>query len=662
MIRQSDNRRLAHFAVRFADGTDSTDALYANGQHQVEVVVEVLKEVIGRTGNWVNAPLTDSERASITIVPVPTAHNTSGGGGWNCDTEKNEYDPGLWNRTGEDLGESVPRNIIIDPRIEIVSRYLRLEENTSLKPMQFMATIVLDGEKVTNSYSEFPTDFQSSVFVVPVLPPELLSTELKQTIDYDALNLGGVNIDVDVYYWEGTNGLRFVNNYGLVDFLYVPNEGDMFQTAYGFSERYKGGVFKNPLASHWLLNNVHQYLPGAPTDSNPIIRRINTSIMCAARLNATTPELPHRDSKTNWLLRDNFGTLHAFKIVPFGDGNHLAVEPVQLVRRPKHLRITLTNGQDSTEAQYANGLHQCKVVIEVSVEREGVDSLWEETSLLESERASATITLYSANVNQPLPAGWACDVSRNIYEIGLWNRNLESAEVEQAEEQTKPQQTVAPGAIETVDRYMRLDTGAPIESRRFMARIVIGGKVYTTNFSAADVKFDSWVSISPRRPYRVRVADLVRTVDHAYWDGFRKTDIDVWYWLPPPGLRFVSNKGLDAPLRIAHEGTSFHTAQSYKSSGYSRKIGVLVGHDQMDMGVSLSELHRDLPELDDNYNLAVTFNRVNTIMRAAWLSTSRHIAEGQVNSPWRLLDNYGCTHSFILRRRVESIELLDYEN
>lgn len=660
MIRQSDSMRLAHFKVRFADGTESTDALYANGKHQVEVVVEVLKEVAGRAGNWVNVRLTDSERASITIVPVPTAHNASGGAGWSCDTEKNEYDPGLWIRSGECLGESMPNNIIVAPGIEVVSRYMRLEENASLEPMQFMATIVLDGESVTTSYSEYPTDFQSSVFVAPVLPVELLSIDLKQTADYYALNVANA-VDVDVYYWEGTNGLRFVDNYGLVDPLYVPDEGDMFQTAYGFSGVYKAGVFKNPLAAEWLLSSVHQQLPGVPPNTHPIIRRINSSIMCAARVYTTIPELPHRDSNTNWLLRDNFGTLHAFKIVPYEEGNRLTVVPVQLVRRPKHLRITLTNGQDSTEAQYANGLHQCKVVIEVSVEQEGVDGLWEETLLRADERASATITLYSTNVNQPLPAGWACDESRNLYDTGLWDRSLGSAEAGNTEELTAAQEAVAPAAIEVIDRYMRLDTGASIESRRFMARIVIGGKVYTTNFSEADVSFNSWVSISPRRPYRLRVADLRRSWDDAYWDGSTKTDIDVWYWLPPSGLRFVTNKGLDAPLRIAHEGTSFQTTHIYKKSGKFCKVGVVVGHDQMDMGVSLSELHRDLPELDSGNDRAVMFRRVNTIMRATWHSITRNISEGRVNSPWRLLDNYGCVHSFTLRGNEHRIELFDYD-
>lgn len=655
MIRQSDNMRLAHFKVRFADGTDSTDALYANGQHQVEVVVEVLKEVVSRTGNWVNAPLTDSERASITIVPIPNTHNVHGAGGWSCDSDKNEYDPGLWNRTGEEPGESLPRNIIIDPRIEVISRYLRHEENTSLEPMQFMATIVLDGENVTNSYSEYPTDFQSSIFVTPTLAPVLLSTDLQQTVDYYALNVP--DIDVDVYYWEGTNGLHFDDNYGLLDPLYVPDEGEMFQTAYGASGVFKGGVFKNPRAADWPLRSVHQNLPGVPSNPSPVIRRINKSIMCAARLYTTIPELPHQDSKTKWFLRDNFGTLHAFKIVPQEDGIRLSVEPVKLARRPKDLEITLTNGQDSTNALYANGLHQCKVVIQLKVEQEGMNGHWEESVLRADERASATVTLYSKNVNQALPAGWSCDESRNIYEIGLWDRNLESGEFEKNEDQTTSQQTVASGGMETIDRYMRLDTGASIEERRFMARIVIDGKVYTSNFSEADFQSDYWVHIAPRRPYQVRVADLIRTVDHAYWNASTKTDIDVWYWLPPRGLRFVSQRGLEAPLRINDEGPYFHTAFSHKASPHSRKGGVVLAHDAPGVNPDLAELHRNLP---DN-NQSLPFNRVNTIMRAVWLSTTNSISEGEAHTPWRLLDNYGCTHSYVLRRNGHNFQLLDFE-
>ncbi len=653
MIRQSANMRLAHFNVRFADGTYYTDALYANGHHQLEIVVEVIKEVVGRFNTWGNIPLTDSERASVEIVPVPTASHESKTVGWICDTEKNEYDPGLWNRTGEDLSERVPRSIIADPRIEIVKRYIRVEENASLEPMQFMATIILDGESVTNSYSEWPTDFQSSVVVAPVLPPELLSTELKETIDYNALNVGN-NLDVDVYSWNGINGLRFVNNYGLTEPLFVQNEGLMFQTAYGFSGKFKGGVFKDSTAPHWYLDTIHQQLPDTEPGSNPVIRRINASIMCAARLATTIPELPHLDSQSNWRLRDNFGTLHIFKIVPYESGNQLTIVPVSLKRKVQFFRITLPNGQDSTNALYANSRHQCKVSIEVVVERETGDGGWVAVPLTPEEKASVTVTAYSANVNQPLPPGWSCDTEKNIYEAGLWDRS-----VEPTGEQSAQKNAGSPASIEVIDRYMRLSTGASIESRRFMARIVVGGKVYTTNFKEDDMDFNSWLHISPLRPYRLKAADLRQTRDDPFWDSTWKIDIDIYYWLPPSGLTFISHSGLDAPLQISHEGDYFHTSFCQKSGKAYRKGGVVISKNIPGLRLRYNDIHRDAPGHWDNPY--IEFNRVNTIMRAVWLSTERAITQGDVRTPWRLIDNYGSEHSFVMREYGNALLLMDYE-
>lgn len=654
MIRQSANMKLAHFNVRFADGTDYTDALYANGHHQLEIVVEVIKEVVGRFNTWGNVPLTDSERASVEIVPVPTASDESKAVGWICDTEKNKYDPGLWNRTGEDLSERVPRSVVADPRIEIVKRYIRVEENASLEPMQFMATIILDGESVTNSYSEWPTDFQSSVFVAPVLPPELLSTELTETVDYNAFNV--VNkLDVDVYYWSGVNGLRFVDNYGLIEPLFVPNEGLMFQTSYGFSGIFKGGVFKNPAALYWYLDTVHQQLPDIEPGSNPVIRRINASIMCAAKLTTTIPELPHLDSKSNWRLRDNFGTLHIFKIVPYESGNRLSIVPVPLKRKVHFFRITLPNGQDSTNALYANSRHQCKVSIEVAVERETGDGGWEAVPLTPEEKASVTVTAYSADVNQPLPLGWACDTNKNIYEIGLWERSAEPAG-----EQGPQRHADSPASIEVIDRYMRLLAGSSVESRRFMAKIVVGGKVYTTNFKDGSSDFNSWLHISPQRPYRVKVADLRQTRDDPFWDGVWKIDIDVYYWLPPSGLRFISQSGLDAPLQVSHEGDYFHTSFCQRSGRVYRKVGVVVSKNIPGLRLRYNDIHRDAPGHWDNPY--IEFNRVNTIMRAVWFSTERPISQGNAGTPWRLIDNYGCEHSFVIREDWNTILLADYEN
>ncbi|MDD0979969.1 hypothetical protein [Pseudomonas shahriarae] len=657
-MRQSQDVRITYFKVRCADGADYTDALYANGHHQVEVVVEVLKEVRGKSGGWDSVALSESERASINIVPVLGEFDGDDAAGWMCDTEKNEYDLGCWKRTGGEVGESVPKSVVLDPRIESVKRYMRLKENASLEPTRLMATIVLDDGSVENSYSEYPMSFQSVVLVEPVAPPVLDSSEMEWINDDNAFNGGGV--DVDLYWGVPRNGLRFVHNYGLVEPMVVQDEGVNFHTSYGFSNRYKGGVFKEFPSGELRLNMIHQYLPISGEDQNPVIRRQSNSIMCAVRLNATISELPQEDIQSKWMLQDNYGNLHAFKVVPYEGGNRLTVEPVKLRRKPSIFQITLDSGQNSTSELYANGVHQCKLVIEVRVEREGADNKWEPVALTPEEKESATITLYSKNENQQLPVGWSCDKEKNVYDLGVWQRGLNAMEIEQEINGESTNLRASP-FTETIERYLRFSSSPPIESHRFMATIVIGGKKYTTNFVDAEVNFDSYVLVTPVRPHVLRVADLTRYWDEgSYWNSRTQTDVDVYRWVPPKGLRFLINKGLDRPLYFAYEGDRMQSAwcNRRRNNNIWSKGGVLMINNSPGEKVRLKDLHKVMPELSQGQNPEVRFDYSISPMCAARIAISVFLGDSDSQSPWRVVDNFGCEHAFILASGPDGHELL----
>ena len=68
MVAHSSNIRLSGLSIGFAGRTEAANGLYANGRHQCEVVIEVVKETRGPDGEWIATPLTDEERASVTVV------------------------------------------------------------------------------------------------------------------------------------------------------------------------------------------------------------------------------------------------------------------------------------------------------------------------------------------------------------------------------------------------------------------------------------------------------------------------------------------------------------------------------------------------------------------------------------------------------------------
>lgn len=631
---KNDGCRLVHFAIKCADGTHQTTELYANGRHQCELVIEVIKEIKDDKGTWVHSPLTDQERDSITVVS--TSCNNRLPLGWNCDAVRNDYDLGLW-RTGGVQAVEMPA-VVADSRIEYVRRYMRCE---TIQAETFIAQMVVLEQMYISSTFNVRRGVGASVNIAPVRPFQLDVHELDEFKDIEAFNQ--YMVDVDVYYWVPPNGLRFVENKGFEEPLALPNEGAFFSSSMArplsaeLSSLVGTLVDKNTVGQLLSIDEIYNGLELPPTYP-PVAFNKRPTIMRVVRLLAKMNP-PERDTKSAWRLLDNFGNEHKFLVGWSTDSDmetHVVLKnAVARRRRAGHLVIKLPSDQVSTNALYANGRHQCKVQVELIIERETLGGLWEATTPLEAERESVSVTRYSSNVNEPLPGGWSCDHGKNIYDTGLWRGN--------AELQPSTEPDVETGlTMDLIDRYLRFSPGVPIETVRFMARVVVDGVAYTTSYVLGGSAHDSSISVTPVRPYILKAADMAEYVDYDAFIG-ETADVDIYYWTPPSGLTFVADRGLDAPLFIPSEGRQCMTSFIKNASWSGNKIGVIRLSRQV---LYLSDVHQGLQS--PGYDSVVRFNQVSTIMRAVRLKSFLVQGNGDSRSKWRLWDNYGCEHVFWL--------------
>ena len=316
----------------------------------------------------------------------------------------------------------------------------------------------------------------------------------------------------------------------------------------------------------------------------------------------------------------------------------------------KSFSIEAFNGQSYTTEVYPNGRHQCRVNILVLKEVENAQGYWIVTPLTAGEIDSATVTGFGGPT-QSLPRGWHCDTTKNIYDAGL--RPI-AGEVDREYEKPTHEQRARPSLLkgvllELIPRYMRVDSNIPIDTQRFMARITVGGKTYTTNGSYGVGTFLSYVDIRPTPPYTLRVSDLDGFSDLNAFSGTvggNKVDIDVYYFWPRhPSLRFVENLGLEKPANISGEGAHFHSVLAHQiGSGVRNKIGVVWQMDTLNLPLRVNDVQRTNVD-----NSLVEFNRRPTIMRAIRYKGWIYTADVEVRTKWRLIDNYGFLFSCYLR-------------
>lgn len=326
--------------------------------------------------------------------------------------------------------------------------------------------------------------------------------------------------------------------------------------------------------------------------------------------------------------------------------------------RLAHFEIQTVVGNVATNTLYANDRHQCKVIVLIAkavIDDFGYSKF---QALTAAERASLTITQYSTNPDAPLPSGWSCDVGKNEYDSGLWVRT-QADEANSHSIQQSPQTAMISGRVEMLERFMRVHPAQPIQTQRFMARIQVAGKVYTTNFNDADGAFNSWVEILPQRPYILRVADLSRYVDiRAYEDATKKINVHVNYWKPPRGLLFFKNEGITNPLSVVDEGRLFMTSDANSGVGTFRKSGtVKAAHDQVQR-IFMADIQRGIYSGDGP---EVECDLWNTVMKAFMLQGGVTPVASRDTGHWRLIDNFGCEHKYRLKLSIlpYSLDLTD---
>ncbi|MDY4298828.1 hypothetical protein SO486_02330 [Pseudomonas salmasensis] len=660
MVAQTSNCRLAGFGIRRAARAGVADGLYANGRHQYEVIIDAVKEVIDAKGEWAPVQLTDEERASVTVVECSKSHTPVLTRGWHCDEQRNEFMLGLWR------GKSIAHESSIELQKSVgeslgdsIKRYLRCDPDAPIGPAVFMACVTIDGEVHTTYDFEKAAGVDLSITLNPVRPIELGANELDLYVDVSAFAARAPYLTrVDVYYFTPPDGLSVLRNLGFDEPLGLPGEGEDFRSVLTWhspldpSKTNRVGTFinKDQLGASLYLNEVHKRLPESP--QNPLVRfNERPTIMRAIRL-ISGLVAENRDTRSVWRLLDNYGGEQVFSVVMIGNPIGLPEVPFfrledEAARKLKliHFKIVLPDGGTVTDALYANGRHQCKVVVEIVVERVMPDGTSVPVRLSDAERGSVTITSYSRNVNEPLPPSWSCDQEKNIYDTGRWATGVDKAESGQC---TQADARSSQRQIEMVERYLRVNPNVPIEERRFMASIKINGMTYTTNYADADYEFNSFVAIRASRPYQLKVQDLTVYPDHHAFSDSR-CDIDVYYWTPPAGLRFLVNKGFDTPLSPANEGRNFCTSYNKRNAQQSfYKGGVVMNKDVVSPLVLIADIFTLHPE---GHQRVVRFNQRPTIMRAVrFTGYYNSTMDSDSHSKWRLWDNYGCEHVFGLQQ------------
>lgn len=655
MLKVDGKVRISHFKITCSGGKSFTNELYANARHQCEVVIEVRKEVLDENNVWHRADLTPFEWSSLSIVDVVAGSMQALPNGWYCDKQRNNYTLGLWCRDDPQQDE-VKRTEACEEHFQVIRFYLRYDPVDQIEPAAFMARINVEKEYLTTDFSLEVSSSQSIITLEPVPPLRLNTSQFVRYVHYGAYS--GNQVSVTVFYWMPPGDLNIVESKGLSDPVDVPLEGHNFQTTQvhrpsGSARGAKVGVVlnKDVIGLSLYMNDVSRGL--ALPEPNPEIKfNEYPTIVRAVRVYSPL-SISSYDSQSRWKLVDEYGNSHEFMLRVDSSGEaHL--EEYRDMYSVTDFKIILPGDLPSSNALYANGRHQCKVIIEATKQERQKDETWKAVPFSQEELDSATVTLYSASDGQELPSGWYCDTVKNIYDTGLWVRGSEKSDPEEFISEEYARGTPL---AETIDRYMRVDANIPIEPLRFMARIRVGGKWYTSYYSNGG----KYVTITATRPYTVKAAELTLVADtNAYNDPV--ADCDVYYWMLPSGLRFVANKGLDRPLSMTNEGDYFTTSWSKLQTYYKQycKAGVLVTKDNPELRIRMNDVHRRIYSGGDGGNPYIPFNKHNTMMRAIRLKVagSTQFTTGDAISPWRLWDNYGCEQVYRLDFGREGLDLI----
>ncbi|CRL96513.1 MULTISPECIES: hypothetical protein [Pseudomonas] len=644
MAQTEDSIRLSHFTIRGSGDESSRCSVYANGNHQCELIIEVIKEAQDGNGVWHETELSESERASVTVIQCFADKIQPLASGWSCDKKRNQYDLGLQkNKTGQGKARKNETSICgVGSKKEYVRRFMRCAPTDSYAPITLVAKVEFDGQVYTSAGCAGDEE-DSSVVVKPIRPFVIKAEDLSESADAAYVD---ARCTIQCSYWTPPSPMYFTRNLGLGRSVEFSEEGELFQTSFLHEEAYnlgwKAGVVRggdySGLQLH--LSDIHHgfYHPW----KNPLVRfHERPTIMRALHVSDDMPIL-REDTRSAWTLIDNVGTTQKYRLSKSSGGFGMRVEDYEEIAETnvKVFKIFFPSGQPNSNELYTNNRHQCKVLIEVVKEETLDGSIWVEKPLTNEEKKSATITFYSSDKFAPLPTGWSVDTDKNIFDTGIRSLDAENSVCDDSGYTV----TNDPRA-EIIERYMRVAPGIPLESIRFMARIIVGGVVYTTYGYVGN----SFITLSPVRPYVIRVGEL--TVNrYDVFNGAVSTDLDMYYVRPSMGgVEFLMNKGLDTPLSLPSEGLKFQSCYAHDGGalGRSRKIGVLLG-DDVNAVVRFGDIAND--GLVDP-NIIIKADHHNTVMRIARVTRpSISFGSGDTKTPLRLIDNYGCEQAYYINQ------------
>jgi hypothetical protein len=308
-----EKEKLSEFAIGIMinDGS-STDALYANGNQRCKVFIRVLKEArADKDSPWQVAPLSASERQSLTVLPYSNELLPSQAPGWYCDLEASDkYDEGLWRGTSSVglRGSTSTTSAGANTAAEEFYRYMRFDGKlTSIQPTTFMACITLDDQKrqYTTHFSDGNREYESSITITPQRPYVLHVNDLGLARQ-DAYSAESGRVTVDTYYWALPGGLRIVNE----TFNDVTNSSDKLVYAYAKRDGSKfrlGMAIKRDVTTLTLRQIDGVNTAASPEANIPLIN--SDSMLRAARYysDGRTNNNSNYDKLIYWTITDNYG-------------------------------------------------------------------------------------------------------------------------------------------------------------------------------------------------------------------------------------------------------------------------------------------------------------------------------------------------------------------
>jgi len=288
-----------------------TDALYANGNQQCKVFIRVVKTIQADEYSQAEvAPLSPSERESLTVLPYSNELRPPQATGWSCDVEASDkFDEGLWRGTASVglRGSTATTSEGANTVPEELYRYMRFDGRLApLQPTTFMACITLDnGKQYTTHFDDGDKGFESSITIAPQRPYALHVSDMAY-IGQAAYQDPQGNVTVDMYYWTLPGGLKIVNE---------RFEGGYFRAdlewAYGIldGQWYREGMAVKVDVTTLTLGQIDFRISASYQNVQvPIIN--SRSMLRGARYAAKTSVTQERwsqDALMYWIITDNYG-------------------------------------------------------------------------------------------------------------------------------------------------------------------------------------------------------------------------------------------------------------------------------------------------------------------------------------------------------------------